>query len=73
MMVWQTSYFNNQRHHREIRSLARSDRRLTIREMADELNSSIYEGQSILTRFKHASSIRKLLSDKQKEHRLQVF
>lgn len=59
------------------RDLLRSDRRLTIREMADELNLSFYAVQSILTedlnmRRVSAKFIPKLLSDEQKEHRLQV-
>ena len=56
----------------------RSDRRLTIREMVDELTLRFYAVQSILTedlnmRRVSPKFIPKFLLDKQKEHRLQVF
>ena len=41
--VWQTSNFNNQRKHREIRNLVLSNRRLTIREMDGEFNFRQFE------------------------------
>ena len=61
----------------KVRDLVRSDRRLTIREMSHELNLSFYAVQSILTkdltmRRVSAKFIPKLLSDEQKQHRLQV-
>lgn len=61
----------------KVRDLVRSDRRLTIREMADELNLSFYAVQSILTenlnmRRVSAKFIPKLLTDQQKQHRLEV-
>ena len=57
--------------------LVHSDHRLTIREMSHELNLSFYAFQSILTkdltiRRVSAKFIPKLLSDEQKQHRLQV-
>ena len=61
----------------KVRDLVRSGYRHTIREMSHELNSSFYAVQSILTkeltmRRVSAKFIPKLLSDKQKQHRLQV-
>ena len=55
----------------------RSDHRLTIRKMSHELNLSFYAVQSILTkdlsmRPVSVKFIPKLLSDEQKQHRLQV-
>ena len=54
----------------KVRDVVRSDRRLTIREMSHELNSSFYAVQSILTkdltmRQVSAKFIPKLLSDEQ--------
>ena len=60
----------------KIHDLVRSDRRLTIREMSHELNLSFHAVQSILT--KHLTMRRvsakfiPKLSDKHKQHRLQV-
>ena len=61
----------------KVRDLVRSYRRLTIREMSHELNLSFYAVQSILTkdltmRRVSVKFILKLLSDEQKQHRLQV-
>ena len=61
----------------KVRDLVRSDRRLKIREMSHELNLSFYTVQSILTkdltmRRVSAKFIPKLLSDEQKQHRLQM-
>lgn len=61
----------------KVRDLVRSDRRLTIREMSDELNLSFYAVQSILTedlnmRRVSAKFIPKLLTDEQKQHRFEV-
>ena len=61
----------------KVRDPVRSDRRLTIREMSDELNLSFYAVQSTLTkdltmRRVSAKFIPKLLSDERKQHRLQV-
>lgn len=60
----------------KVRDLVRSDRRLTIREMSDELNLSFYAVQSILTedlnmRRVSAKFIPKLLTDEQKQHRFE--
>ena len=60
----------------KVRNLVRSDRRLTIREMSDELNLSFYAVQSILTedlnmRRVSAKFIPKLLTDEQKQHRFE--
>ena len=61
----------------KVRDLVRSDCRLTIREMSHDLNLSFYAVQSILTKDLtmqqvSAKFILKLLSDEQKQHRLQV-
>ena len=60
----------------KVRDLVHSDRRLTIREMSDELNLSFYAVQSILTedlnmRRVSAKFIPKLLTDEQKQHRFE--
>ena len=61
----------------KVRDLVRSIHRLTIREMANELNLSFYAVQSILSedlnmRRVSVKFIPKLLSDQQKQYRLEV-
>ena len=65
-----TSTSNTDENIVKVRDLVRSDRRLTIREMSNELNLSFYAVQSILTKdlTMSAKFIPKLLSDEQKQH-----
>lgn len=64
-------------HVARLNSLVRSNRRLTIREMAEELNISFGSCQQILTenlqmRRVAAKFVPRLLTEQQKEHRVQV-
>ena len=57
----------------KIRNLVRSDRRLTIREIVDELGLCFYAVRSILTADLDTRRVSAIsLSDEQKEHRLQA-